>query len=448
MTESLPEEWPECPHWPIRPVRFGGGADLLNEVREWLSRHIVTLRDGDLDVLALWAVHTHLAQECYTTPRLLLDSTTPGAGKTTVLDHFERLCAGACLMGQVTSPAMLARLIDAATRRGEGVTFLIDEVDRNLSPERPGSSDLLSILNSGYRRGATRPVTVPSGDGGWEVAKMPTFAPAVFAGNSPRLPDDTRSRAITVLMVPALEGDDIEPSDWEDIEDEAQSIAQAIADWAALVRGCVSEVKAPEWLRNRDRERWLPLLRVAAVAGGDWSQRAAELAWSDLQRARMDREDEVRTKAPAEQLLHDIAEVWPRGEVFLPTKRLLAKLAEKHSSRWGVGNERGGSLTPQRLGRMLAGKHDIRAEKGYGAGERVRGYYLSSFGRAWRRWGVKAPHLEPAEPATGVEATRSPSGEASTCSDCGQSLDRSSILNRLTTCNACAMDDSLAGERR
>ena len=38
---------------------------------------------ADLDLLALWTVHTWLVAETYTTPRLLFDSPVPGSGKTT-----------------------------------------------------------------------------------------------------------------------------------------------------------------------------------------------------------------------------------------------------------------------------------------------------------------------------------------------------------------------------
>ena len=59
------------------------GEAVLDQVRHWLGRFIVTLRSEDLDVLTLWAAHTHMAIECYSSPRLMLDSAAPGAGKTT-----------------------------------------------------------------------------------------------------------------------------------------------------------------------------------------------------------------------------------------------------------------------------------------------------------------------------------------------------------------------------
>src|SRR3546814_15954853 len=83
-------------------------------------------------------------------------------------------------------------------------TILIDEVDRSLDPKKPGVEDLIAILNSGYKRGATRPVLVPSKGGEWDVSEMSTFSPVAMAGNAPHPPDDTRSRCIRVLLLPAL----------------------------------------------------------------------------------------------------------------------------------------------------------------------------------------------------------------------------------------------------
>ena len=67
-------------------------------------------------------------------------------------------------MASVSSSAMLARVLEAGIR-----TMLIDEVDRSLAPDKEGIADLLAILNSGYKRGGTRPVLTPikAKGGGW-----------------------------------------------------------------------------------------------------------------------------------------------------------------------------------------------------------------------------------------------------------------------------------------
>lgn len=76
---------PVEPPAPLDPVQ----NRALDEVRGWLARFITPMRETDLDLLTLWAAHTHLVTETYTTPRLVLDSPTHGSGKTTVLEHLQ-----------------------------------------------------------------------------------------------------------------------------------------------------------------------------------------------------------------------------------------------------------------------------------------------------------------------------------------------------------------------
>src|SRR5215212_1168208 len=206
------------------------GDALLRDICSWLGRFIRTVTDADLDLLTLWAAHTHLVIETYTTPRLQLDSPVPSSGKTTCLEHLQRLCHRPVQMASLGSSALLTRMLEAEQR-----TILIDEADRSLNPDKDGIADLLAVLNSGYKRGATRPVLVPAKGGVWEVKEMPTFAAVAIAGNNPNLPEDTRSRIIRVLLLPDLEGR-VEESDWELIEDEAADLHDQLERWADQVR--------------------------------------------------------------------------------------------------------------------------------------------------------------------------------------------------------------------
>ena len=112
----------------------------------------------------------------------------------------------------------MTQMLDAEQR-----TILIDEADRSLDPKKEGVGELLAVLNSGYKRGGTRPVLVQVKGGNWEPKEMPTFAAVVIAGNSPNLPEDTRSRIIRILLLPDVDGR-IEESDWEVIEEDALTL--------------------------------------------------------------------------------------------------------------------------------------------------------------------------------------------------------------------------------
>jgi hypothetical protein len=371
----------------VGPVGYKG--EVLDRVRTWLGRFILTAHDGDLDLLALWAAHTHLCLETYTTPRLIIDSPVPGSGKTTVLEHLYRLCLRPVQAASLSSPAMLARLLDVELR-----TILIDEVDRNLNPKKEGVEDLIAVLNSGYKRGGTRPVLVPTKEG-WNVKEMPTFSPVAMAGNAPNLPEDTRSRTIRVLLLPDLEGR-VESSDWEEIEIDASDLGASLAAWADEVRDTVRTVRPalPEGCTGRSKERWSPLRRVAEAAGGHWPATADELIRRDLIEAELDREDNMTAIPPAVKLLRDLHEVWQGDEHFTPTTALVSELILHNPAQWGPESPYGRALTVQRLGRMLAQGFKVHSSR---QGDSPRGYYRQALAPVWRKLGI-TPLNEPTAP--------------------------------------------------
>lgn len=370
---------------------------MLDEVRSWLARYVRTMHDSDLDLLTLWAAHTHLMGSIYTTPRLLLDSPLPGSGKTTVLEHLEKLTHAPVQMASVSSPAMLTRMLGAGMR-----TVLIDEVDRSLSPDKDGVGDLLAVLNSGYKRGGTRPVLMPDGDGGWTARELPTYAPVCMAGNSPRLPDDTRSRTLRVLLLPDLE-DSVAESDWELIEGDARALGQRLADWAADVAEQVRTDRPPlpEGVTHRARERWNPLKRVAVAAGGRWPDAADALALIDLARMEEDKEDGMAAQPPAVTLLKDLREVWPSGAAFVTSQALLEALIRFNPEMWGIASVYGKALTHQRLGRMLATAYGLHSSRPDTNGP--RGYLAAALGPVLRRMGIPPLRIEPDEVAGPAE---------------------------------------------
>ncbi|WP_087484545.1 DUF3631 domain-containing protein [Brachybacterium massiliense] len=366
-----------------------GAGTVLEAVRAHLGRYLMPASDEDLDVLALWAVHTHLARETYTTPRLLINSPMPGSGKTTVLEHLERLVPNGIQMATVSSPALLPRILAS---REEPTTLLIDEAEKALNPQKLGIDDILGILNSGYKVGGTRPVLAPSKDGGWNVDNMPTFAPVAMAGNAPDLPEDTMQRTITVLMFPANDGE-VEESDWELIDIQVRDLGLAIAEWADSIRDDVRNTRpeVPQGCVGRIKERWLPLKRVAVFAGGDWPERVDLMIRHDLDQMRQDKEEGLTAMRPHEHLVIDLHALYESGQQdFLPTTdAILPLLASRHPERWGDASKFGKALTAQRLGRMLSKNYSIRSERETD-GDQQRGYFRSQFVKAWRAVGIQA----------------------------------------------------------
>lgn len=383
------------------------GAALLDEVRAWFARYIVVMRDGDLDVLALWAAHTHAGTRLYTTPRLQLDSPVPESGKTTVLEHLNRLCHRPVIAASVSSAAVLARLVADEPR-----TILLDEVDRTLDVKRnPGAAEYLAILNSGYKVGATRPVLVPTKNKGWEPAEMSTFGPVALAGNQPALPDDTRTRIIRVLLLPDGEGRAAE-SDWELIEADAKDLGERLGLWVRY-----ADVKArpelPDGVTGRFREKWLPLARIAHAAGGRWPQAVRDLAAADVEEVRQSQEEGIAMEKPSVLLLRHLAECWPNDREFWRTTEIVERLAQVHPEWWGAGSGYGSALTIQRFGRLVNSSYRIRSTvEDRSDKNAARGYRLDQFRRAMAAVGRSGGSLNsPPEPPEPSEASEPSDGE-------------------------------------
>ncbi|MHC5557688.1 DUF3631 domain-containing protein [Kocuria sp. U4B] len=377
---------------------------MLDTVRDHLGSYLMPASADDLDLIALWAVATHLAEETYTTPRLIITSPVAGSGKTTVLEHLERLVPNPVQMASVSSAALIPRLIDA-----EPSTLLIDEAEKALNPNKPGIEDIIGIINSGYKRGGTRPTLVPDKEKGWAVKKLSTFAPVAMAGNSPNLPDDAVSRSHTVTMFPALEGD-VEETDWEVIEPDVLDLGERVAQVADTIRDTVRATRppVPSGCVGRIKERWLPLKRIAVLASEDWADHVDQMIMHDLESMQRDKAEGLNRMPIHVHLIRDMHDIFEaEGDAFIGTQFLKTRLVQDHPERWGSASTFGKELTAQRLGQLLAKNFTIRAGKS--PDNTYRGYSRRDFERAWRAVGVTVPQTlsrKPPKPSETVKPSQ------------------------------------------
>jgi Protein of unknown function (DUF3631) len=195
---------------------------------------------------------------------------------------------------------------------------------------------------------------------------MPTFAAVVIAGNSPNLPEDTRSRIIRILLLPDVDGR-IEESDWELIEEDALTLHDEIATWADQIR---EEVKSerpelPEGVKGRMREKWGPLKRVAIAAGGDWPEKVDAVALQDIEQYELDKEDGLINERPGVVLLRHIHKIWPRDDTgflaFTASLKIIDLLVHSYPHIWGADSPFGKELNTKRLASMLARGYRIHS---------------------------------------------------------------------------------------
>ena len=385
-------------HQVLGAVGSGGSGgslgDLIQEVRDWLAQFVFVLRVSDLDLLALWAIHTWVCEETYTTPRLLAESPVPGSGKTTLLEHLSRLCRKPVQMASVSSAAVLARVTANEIR-----TLLIDEADRVLNPKKPGVEDLIAVLNSGYKIGGTRLLSVPQGNSNWGVQELPTFSPVAIAGNTPLIPEDTRQRCLVVRLMPDREGL-VKESDWERLDPLAKELANKIEavtnDFRDRIRE--EEPSLPAGCVNRIKERWKPLKRIASVAGDYWSNKVDQMILADLDSIREIAESGDVQLLPNVQLVKDLFQIYEQEPIFLPTTTLVSRLIRLNPDQWSSASFYGKDLTAQRLGRILSNVYGINSVR---VGDSARGYNKKQFEIVWRQLGISL--IEPTEPTEPTE---------------------------------------------
>ena len=361
------------------------GAALLNDLGAWLGRFVIVAAPTDLAVLALWIPHSFLSYELYSTPRLLIDSITPGSGKTTLLEHLDHLCRNALLAASISSAAVIPRILDKQPR-----TILLDEIQRMLVPGRPDTDAVTAVINSGYRRGAKRPVLVQKGRD-FEAKELPTFAPLAMAGNSPHLPEDTMERCIRILLMPDVDGQ-AEDSDWEALDGEVTRLRERVAQWADSVRAHVKDAEGalPPGCKSRLREKWRPLMRVAELAEHDgghfWKDMVKTMAEADLVDMAEQRAAGLPQQPPGLVLLENLAHIWPDNEPSVATETLIELLVAHNPDYWGEGsynNSHRTKLNAHRLGRMIKQATNTTSRR-EGRGGSPRGYEREQFRQAWR----------------------------------------------------------------
>ena len=406
---------------PLRADQAAEFADLLDTLRAWFRRFIYVVNERDYDTLTLWTVHTWLVEQSRTTPRLLIDSPVPESGKTTLLEHLEKLCLEPVRMSNAGTPAALTRLLQTKV-----YTLLLDEADRTLNPNKDGIADLYAVLNTGYKKGGTRLVSVPDKTQGWVVEKMSTYAPVAMAGNNPHLPDDTRTRCLTIRLLKDTQGR-VQESDWEFIEIDALDLRERIAQQVELVRDVAQTFRPnlPPDCRNRDKERWLPLKQVAALAGSRWAGIADAAIVADLEQVMSERDEQATNVTHTVQLIRDLQTIFGERTEFRGTTDLVEELKSMNPARWQRGER---PLTVQGVGSMLSKGYGINTIRVNG----VRGYNRRQFEKQWEAVGVTSGDNRPnrqnrQEPLNGADIGLSvtapePSSEPVPCRVCGMQL--------------------------
>ncbi len=365
------------------------GYGLLNELRAFISRFCVFPDEHCLTAVALWAAHTHMLEHFYTTPRLALLSPDPGSGKTRVLEVLDMLVPQS-MFSLNASPAAIFRCLDQ-----EQITLLFDEVDAIWSGRGRDDNheDLRSLLNAGYKRGATIPRCVGPKH---EVKKFSVYCAVALAGIG-ELPDTIMSRSIIIRMRRRAPNEPCEPLRLRIEESIGNALRDRFAEWADTLGDDVVKVwpAMPEGIVDRNAEIWEPLLAVADAAGGEWPEKGRKACVALCKVA------EDRRVSLGIRLLGDLHKIFG-DSTTMTTKSILEELSSEDSvldddAPWA--NLRGNPIDSRRLATLLR-PYGIRSCKVKIEGRSLQGYRREDLWDSWQRYlpREESENTEPTEP--------------------------------------------------
>jgi hypothetical protein len=343
------------------------GAELLEEIKDFIGRFVVLPSEEVGDLLVLWVLHTHVIDAAYATPYLRIVSATANSGKTLLLEVLASLV---CRSWYTVNPsdAVLYRKIDQRKP-----TLLLDEFDNYPLEDRKAA---LSVLNSGYKRGATVDRCADKG----ALETFSCYCPKAYAGLDVRqMPDTLLSRSITIRLETKLATERVEMWIAQLSEPQAEPLRERCEMWAELhVEPLVPlRPQLPPGMVNRAAEVWWILLNIADLIGGDWPARA-RASWAVLSTGG----DETDDVDDSILLLSDIRDALG-GEITISSTMLCNALNEQEESPWGSYHLDKG-IGPRDLARMLR-PFKIRP-KDVRVGEKsLKGYHREQFENVWLR---------------------------------------------------------------
>jgi len=301
------------------------GAAVLDATERWLRRFVYNASDAHHTITTLWIAGSHMTDETGTPvhrayPRLGFVSNEPQSGKTTAMERALELTP----RGEILVQPSLAGIMDAVEERQ---TVALDEADKYFG-KTGRMSHVVAFLNAGYKQGG--------GSVRHRSRKVDSFALVMYSGLLEALgvnPDlqPLRTRSMLLEMHPAPRGTKVEEFDDEMHDYPQDMLRQSLSSWGRSVSHVVSGmvVETPESVTNRRAQLWRPLLRVAALAGGDWPEKAIA-ACAELESG-ISLAEPVLT---AEQrIMGDVLTV-ANGETVLPTNILLSRLVALPGAPW------------------------------------------------------------------------------------------------------------------
>ena len=363
----------------------------IPKVERFIRRFIVLPNESDYTIFSLWIGHTYFMDKLNTTPRLAIISPEFGCGKSRCIEVLASLCFKGEKLDHHTRSYLMRTVENCWKDLGKPPTLLLDEIDTVFRGKTTEESEATrAFANTGYRSSGYYGIT--EGDKNKTPVKFRTFAPMALAGKGEVIPDSVMTRAIIVRLQMRMAHEVIEDFLENSVEFEAQELSEELSNWSDYCREDINQIQPDLTIRDREREIWLPLFKVAHLVGEEWVKRI-EIALGNIQAESSD-----NSLSRERQLLADIWKVFQRHETDrVKSSVIVLSLTEMPESEWDTYNF-GKPITEKTLAKKLRTygirSKQMRFENGQGA----KGYYRSEVYSAVRRY--LDPSLPPETPET------------------------------------------------
>jgi hypothetical protein len=242
------------------PKTKGAKVEALSLVHHLLQKYIGA-KPHEYVGLALWALHTHVADRFDHTPRLLLRSPEPECGKTNAFKILGLLTYDNRTTGSI-STAAFRNLVNG------GHTVFADEAEHFC--DDPGA---LHIVNAGFEKSGSTQHR--------HNAEYNIFGPLAL-GAIGSLPATVMSRSLDIKLFRAANPERFPVFDREDEKmrkpfDDAYTL---ITKWAETVQLSRSPEMPAGMQGGRYAQKWRPLISIADSFDPEWGKRARQAAFA------------------------------------------------------------------------------------------------------------------------------------------------------------------------
>jgi len=332
---------------------------LLDDIRSYLRKYVVLTDREIYTVLASWVMGTYVYRVFRAFPYIHVQA-EKGSGKTTLMDILHPICFNGQSSSDQSSAVIFRDVHSSAS------TLFLDEVEYLKKKDSGTFSDVIGILNSGYKAGGRVRRLGPKRD----IEEFSTYSPKMFAGIED-ITDTLDQRSIRIRMTVRLENEHVE--EYKSTNEE-QTFQSSLRDrlyvfglqYGPRLRSQYMELEKNPFMTgviNRKRDVWGPLFIVGQIA--DESRHDGKSSVQGDIKAYMDVEEDLHARASEEdnltrslitvlkEMLGKVTPVYHEGAHFrFLTEDAFAFFKEQPEFKKRLHNKGVGSLTSLLSGRL------------------------------------------------------------------------------------------------